>query len=336
MAGVVKPTSFQTGGTTPVAVKDVYREDTLKAANAFKSETGSAAEQAGDYLSGVGKSLSGKTTALLKSISSAIGSDADGLTLDGDALKKRIGNIAGVPTSLNDITDVDKNKIISALSDITNTNSLKVVYNGAETVFNGDFDSVSGIVNVVKDLVDDTDLVELFDISAETAVMSVIIGSLVSWGAVSLIDKLLDSIEDSKVKNAALESAAKAAANTGDAEKVLHYVKKMGSSRTTAIKEALIGPLLINYKHSDDETRSYTVLGEKLIEVLTAIDKNWNMDEKNANVVSLRYYIEANKIAKAVFYQTAHRKYAQAATVTEKAGIDTINSAAFPEVIDWK
>ena len=326
----VKPTTFQKGPNSVVAVKDVYRQDVLDHANTYSVTdriTDAATNYLGDFNTDPGS--------IMDAVNGSMTSSADGIGIDGDKLKKRIGRTVGIPTSFSDITSRQQGKILSKIEEMTGLKGLKVLVGDGTSSIKGGFSDATSIVDLVNKMAGNSKLIELLDLGTEAGLITTVTDKLLEWNVIEVVDNIIDKMRDSKAKNEALEMVTLKAAMRGNLSQTKHFAEKMGQSRSYAIREDIISALISCFNFNDDDNRPYGVIGNELIAFFAWMDPMWDKDQQKQSFTSLKYYILASSDAKEVLNFTEQREFAAAGSIIKYKDIPGVVRETFPELIVW-
>lgn len=324
---LIKPGIWSSGPDDSLVKKDVYREDVLAASNTY-TETPDQVISAASYL----KNANVSPNSITQAIKDALKSTSTGTSLDMGVLRKRLERSLNIPGSLADATQSQKNAILKELEAATGTKGLKVSYQGIESsVRNLDAMSASSIVDVLDSLTGSTGLVKLLDLDAEAAGLKYFLGLATDWGLVDLVDAVLAKSETSKELNALLEEQTLRAAKNGNVQSTFSLMKKMGHSRSYAIRDDIIKELISNFKIGVTDERSHITIGQELVNVFTWIDPNWDRDTSESNLYNIRYYMMASTDAQTVLLQLDNRKCPAAGSVIRTGDIESILKITMPD-----
>lgn len=329
----IKPTVHGVDPKQSPVVKDVYHDDVLESANEITQES-PVKQAAAEYLDNTNLG----TDDIVPTIKDSIGSDSDGATFDFSAAKKRIERAFGANGSTTGLSSKQKRDIGNALETVSNNRDSKLLFNDVEKIIKGGTDNLSAgsIVDTINSISGRGEFFKMLDLGAQAGFIRGITDTIIDWGVPELIDKLLDSLDDAKLKNEMLEENAIRAARNGDVYQTKHFCEKMGQQRSFSIHRDLITYLMKNYKIADGESRSYTTLGNELLNFYMWLSPTWDKDPYDSGLDCLEFYTFANTNAEAVL---RHTRVSTNAALGAKVKIEKPLQTAgrlFPKMVEWQ
>lgn len=328
----IKPTVHGVDPKQSPVIKDVYHDNVLESANEITQES-PVKQAAAEYLDNTNLG----TDDIIPTINDSIGSDSDGLTFDFGEAKKRVERAFGANGSTTGLSSKQKRDIGNALQSLTGTKDSKLAFNDVTRIIQGGTDnlSASSVIDTINSISGRGDVFKMLDLEAQAGFIRGITDTIMDWGIPELLDTLLDSLEDSKLKNEMLEENAIRASRKGDLHQTKHFCEKMGQQRSYAIHRDLIINLMKNYKIPDGETRSYATLGNALLDFFVWLNPVWDKDPYDTGLDCLEFYTYANTNAEAVLRRT---RVATEAALGSKVKIEKPLQTAgrlFPQMLEW-
>lgn len=329
----IKPTAHGRDPSETPAVKDVYQEDVLQASNEITQES-PVKQAAAEYLDNTNLGVDD----VVPTISDSIGSDSDGATFDFSESKKRVEKAFGANGSTTGLSSKQKRDIGNAIETISSNRDSKLLFNDVEKVIKGGTDNLSAtsIVDTINTIAGRGEVFKMLDLDAQAGFIRSISDTLIEWKIPELIDTLLDSLDDAKLKNEMLEENAIRASRKGDLDQTKHFCEKMGQGRSYQIHRDLIMNLMKSYKIDDDETRSFQSLGTTMLNFYRWLNPLWDKDPYDTDLTCLEFYTFANNNAEAVLRFT---DVAQNAALGTKVKIEKPLQTAgrlFPKMVTWQ
>ena len=329
----IKPTVHGKDPKESPVIKDVYHDDVLETSNEITQES-PVKQAAAAYLDNVNLGVKD----IVPTVSDAIDSDSGGLDFDFGVVKKRVERAFGAGGSTNGLSSKQKRDIGNALESLTGTKDSKLLFNDTYKVIKGGTDnlSASSIIDTINSVSGRSDVFAMLDLEAQAGFIRGISDTIIEWGIPELLDSLIDSLADAKLKNEMLEENAIRASRKGDIYQTSHFCKKMGQGRAFGIHRDLIKNLMEKYKISDDEERSHKVLGQDLLDFFVWLNPDWDKDPYDSTLKCLEFYTYANTNAETVLRLTSVG--AEAALGTQLSIEKPLQTAGrlFPKMVTWQ
>lgn len=329
----IKPTVHGKDPKESPVIKDVYHDDVLETSNEITQES-PVKQAAAEYLDNTNLGVKD----VIPTATDSIGSDSDGLTFDFGVAKKRVERAFGAGGSTTGLSSKQKRDIGSALESLSGTKDSKLLFNDAYKVIKGGTDnlSASSIIDTINSVSGRGEVFAMLDLEAQAGFIRGISDTIIDWGIPELLDSLIDSLKDAKLKNEMLEENAIRASRKGDVYQTSHFCSKMGQGRAFGIHRDLIKNLMSKYRIDDDEERSHTTLGNDLLNFFIWLNPGWDKDPYDTGLTCLEFYTYANTNAETVLRQTDVG--ANAALGTKLKIEKPLQTAGrlFPKMVTWQ
>ena len=327
---VVRPTSYQVEPGKIAPVTDVYRQQTLDlTANGYK-------ERALNAISEYQENVNIDQKDIVDVVDGSIGSSEDGVKFDMGKAKQRLSRTLGLPTSIDNMTTSQKTNLLGAITKVMGGDDkyLKMMVGDSEHLIGGDYESASGIAEVVNSM-SGSKLIDTLDMRTEFGLLTVVTDALLAWGVIEVIDTLIDNIKDSKEKNKALESVALSAARQGDVYKTKHYLEKMGHGRAIVIADDIINALFKSYKIPEESSVGFEALGQDVINLMIWLNPDWDADDVDISKRSLKYYMVASDDMRQILqYVETVRTCASAGIAVKEMEASALMGRLLPDLVE--
>ena len=327
---VVRPTSYQVEPGKIAPVTDVYRQQTLDlTANGYK-------ERALNAISEYQENVNIDQKDIVDVVDGSIGSSEDGVKFDMGKAKQRLSRTLGLPTSIDNMTTSQKTNLLGAITKVMGGDDkyLKMMVGDSEHLIGGDYESASGIAEVVNSM-SGSKLIDTLDMRTEFGLLTVVTDALLAWGVIEVIDTLIDNIKDSKEKNKALESVALAAARQGDVYKTKRYLEKMGHGRAIVIADDIINALFKSYKIPEESSVGFEALGQDVINLMIWLNPDWDADDVDISKRSLKYYMVASDDMRQILqYVETVRTCASAGIAVKEMEASALMGRLLPDLVE--
>ena len=327
---MVRPTSYQVEPGKIAPVTDVYRQQTLDlTANGYK-------ERALNAISEYQENVNIDQKDIVDVVDGSIGSSEDGVKFDMGKAKQRLSRTLGLPTSIDNMTTSQKTNLLGAITKVMGGDDkyLKMMVGDSEHLIGGDYESASGIAEVVNSM-SGSKLIDTLDMRTEFGLLTVVTDALLAWGVIEVIDTLIDNIKDSKEKNKALESVALAAARQGDVYKTKRYLEKMGHGRAIVIADDIINALFKSYKIPEESSVGFEALGQDVINLMIWLNPDWDADDVDISKRSLKYYMVASDDMRQILqYVETVRTCASAGIAVKEMEASALMGRLLPDLVE--
>ena len=311
-------------------VTDVYRQQTLDlTANGYK-------ERALNAISEYQENVNIDQKDIVDVVDGSIGSSEDGVKFDMGKAKQRLSRTLGLPTSIDNMTTRQKTNLLGAITKVMGGDDkyLKMMVGDSEHLIGGDYESASGIAEVVNSM-SGSKLIDTLDMRTEFGLLTVVTDALLAWGVIEVIDTLIDNIKDSKEKNKALESVALAAARQGDVYKTKRYLEKMGHGRAIVIADDIINALFKSYKIPEESSVGFEALGQDVINLMIWLNPDWDADDVDISKRSLKYYMVASDDMRQILqYVETVRTCASAGIAVKEMEASALMGRLLPDLVE--
>ena len=311
-------------------VTDVYRQQTLDlTANGYK-------ERALNAISEYQENVNIDQKDIVDVVDGSIGSSEDGVKFDMGKAKQRLSRTLGLPTSIDNMTTSQKTNLLGAITKVMGGDDkyLKMMVGDSEHLIGGDYESASGIAEVVNSM-SGSKLIDTLDMRTEFGLLTVVTDALLAWGVIEVIDTLIDNIKDSKEKNKALESVALAAARQGDVYKTKRYLEKMGHGRAIVIADDIINALFKSYKIPEESSVGFEALGQDVINLMIWLNPDWDADDVDISKRSLKYYMVASDDMRQILqYVETVRTCASAGIAVKEMEASALMGRLLPDLVE--
>ena len=311
-------------------VTDVYRQQTLDlTANGYK-------ERALNAISEYQENVNIDPKDIGDVVNGSIGSSEDGVKFDMGKAKQRLSRTLGLPTSIDNMTTRQKTNLLGAITKVMGGDDkyLKMMVGDSEHLIGGDYESASGIAEVVNSM-SGSKLIDTLDMRTEFGLLTVVTDALLAWGVIEVIDTLIDNIKDSKEKNKALESVALAAARQGDVYKTKRYLEKMGHGRAIVIADDIINALFNSYKIPEESSVGFEALGQDVINLMIWLNPDWDADDVDVSKRSLKYYMVASDDMRQILqYVETVRTCASAGIAVKEMEASALMGRLLPDLVE--
>ena len=311
-------------------VTDVYRQQTLDlTANGYK-------ERALNAISEYQENVNIDQKDIVDVVDGSIGSSEDGVKFDMGKAKQRLSRTLGLPTSIDNMTTRQKTNLLGAITKVMGGDDkyLKMMVGDSEHLIGGDYESASGIAEVVNSM-SGSKLIDTLDMRTEFGLLTVVTDALLAWGVIEVIDTLIDNIKDSKEKNKALESVALAAARQGDVYKTKRYLEKMGHGRAIVIADDIINALFKSYKIPEESSVGFEALGQDVINLMIWLNPDWDADDVDVSKRSLKYYMVASDDMRQILqYVETVRTCASAGIAVKEMEASALMGRLLPDLVE--
>ena len=311
-------------------VTDVYRQQTLDlTANGYK-------ERALNAISEYQENVNIDQKDIVDVVDGSIGSSEDGVKFDMGKAKQRLSRTLGLPTSIDNMTTSQKTNLLGAITKVMGGDDkyLKMMVGDSEHLIGGDYESASGIAEIVNSM-SGSKLIDTLDMRTEFGLLTVVTDALLAWGVIEVIDTLIDNIKDSKEKNKALESVALAAARQGDVYKTKRYLEKMGHGRAIVIADDIINALFKSYKIPEESSVGFEALGQDVINLMIWLNPDWDADDVDISKRSLKYYMVASDDMRQILqYVETVRTCASAGIAVKEMEASALMGRLLPDLVE--
>lgn len=273
------PGAYSRTATQVVPQADVYNQATTPSGSSFKAveKIGSKIgdklnfQRTGDYWNNVITNI----TPMSQQLTGYMTATGEGVKLDKSKLKSELGTQFGNYSFINELTDNQ----LDSLGGYMQSGGLQVMYGAAmetRNILMSDGLNASGIVSAAQSLLGAGAGLKLINNSAIFGVANLVLDTLESTGALSLIDSVIDMVRDERMLNQLLEQRAIGAAGEANISLCRRYVDSMGYSRAHAIREDIIPVIVGAYKLATEDTRPYKDRAVEIVSLLGAIDTEWS------------------------------------------------------------
>lgn len=157
----------------------------------------------------------------------------------------------------------------------------KMMVDDAETFIKDiDFDSVSGISNLITAVTGNNQIVKALGIQDKLAGLKLINDIANVWGVPKLADKLLGTLESEEDKKEYLLNLLPSAINSAHLENINLCIKHLGSHFVLAQYPLAISTILMNYRLPPDHYLPTVTEASVLINVLDTLETRWAYYER--------------------------------------------------------
>ena len=251
--------------------------------------------------------------------------------LDFASVKGRIEKSFGINGGLNGLSPQIQNLIGKASTEMYGDEMGGIFNSVVGAVVNADFDSVSGVTDVINRITGQSKLWDVFDLGAASALIYGLTDKLIEWDTPSLIDGVLDKITDAKAQKAMLDELAIRASATGSLKSTEYYVAKLSGERKGAIADLVISNMMrsLSFWASSGDKVSYGDYGRRLISLFSSLNPNWDRDPYDPTTPSCYYFTLMNETAYKSFLTTDKRPFCAVFGIVTRDDVDTIISDSF-------
>lgn len=279
----------------------------------------------------VGQASNGVGATDLRKLSDLINPTEDGIRPDYAIVKKRLEDSFGLPGSTGEMSNSLKNSLTDGFNKILGVGDSGILVEGISSILAGDqLTDAKSIVNLINRVSSASDILSVFDLGAQAALVKTITDKLIEWGAPDLIDKLLDAMADVKEKQKMWESVAMRAADASELDIVIKYGEKMGPERRTAIWDTIVLSVVSRYRlRLDVSLKEQDALINRTLELYNPL---WYVDQVNPARRSLHYFAKANDDARECLLRGKHRISTQAGRNVRLNNLIGVILSNFPEL----
>lgn len=146
-----------------------------------------------------------------------------------------------------------------------------------------DFDSVSGISNLITAVTGNNEIVKALGIQDKLAGLKLINDIANVWGVPKLADRLLGTLESEEDKKDYLLNLLPSAINSAHLENINLCIKHLGSHFIMAQYPLAITTILTNYRLPPDRYIPTATEASTLINVLDTLNKRWAYYQRSGN-----------------------------------------------------
>lgn len=297
-------TTFETGPDTKLATPDVYKEaKTTPQNNLPATPTTESTKVADNY-----KPISNKGTALsdaLKkwkdpknNVATMIG-NLRGIVDNPSELRRMVGktvfgNILAQTGYKGDI-DVVVNMIGNKPSTNDILNAVGVISPNAKILVNGiehirkakDLDTFFGISTLISELTGNTELMKVFNISSQMAMVKTIVDIALEFRIPEIIDYIIADIKNEKEQRHLRLMAVLQAAMYSNIDYIYSVIndKKIGLGRVQSTFPNLITILLEYFRFYNPTDKNGPSFSLKLVNLLFLLDPNWLKYNRNGKEI---------------------------------------------------
>lgn len=309
---------FSGGPSDKIANVDIYGDVDPTIRNEYRSNFTAFSSGLLDGLGGTGR------------ITQAVGGgirdvlDTQTVGISGALSDLKMGNIdqagavqrvrSALTTSRNSVGSVKDQLTRSVVSGLTGTplgqvgdavrnNSLDISVGGVLRSITGhNPETAKGIAGILSDVVG-SELFEVIDVGVESSILKGAIETIVAWGVPELVDDVLNTIENERLRRQVISNSSRLLAFTADIDSVEAMIRSAGASALTAKNPDFARMLLMRYQIPRGETPSnYPIRLTQLVWVLDQIQPNWfTVSRGNDEVWNLAVIRDASPDALVLF-----------------------------------
>lgn len=333
MAKSLSSTIFQNNAQSAVLVEDAYKVSTKETRNSmYDSVKGVYA----DAVSGI-YSNKGSATTLIGLIKQS----QTGNISRADMLSRALGAMGtSLPSLLGTLGGTIKNKISDVAGDMIGPDAAKtvdVIYNNLGTLVKvASVGNAEDLAKFVSELTGRSDLMQLINIEAESAIISAMATELMSFGIPGIVDDLIESSQSPQVSANAWAYISTDAINGSDLVTVNKVIDKIGLAAFIERNPDAVNMLLqMFFFGTNDTPDTYVAKRAELLATLVRINPNWSKYSRNGVMVdNLEPFSLASKDAKTLFYLAEpERSVCLLALSYKKSNVSTVIGDLYPKAL---
>lgn len=246
--------------------------------------------------------------------------------LDFTSVKGRIEKSFGINGGLNGLSPTLQNLIGKASTEFYGEEMGGIFNNIVGAAVNADFDSVSGVTDVINRIAGQSKLWDVFDLGAASALIYGLSDKLIEWDTPSLIDGVLDKITVASAQKAMLDELAIRASASGSLKSTEYYVAKLDDNRKHDIADLVISNLMatVSFWSSDSSDRSFGDYGRRMVALFNSLNPNWDRDQYDTTSYSCYYFTLMNETAYRSLLTTSYRPFCAVFGIVRRDDVDTI------------
>lgn len=167
-------------------------------------------------------------------------------------------------------------EIVGAATGIGGVQDQLIRYGNSTEIVRGlDFESAEGIASILRDI-SDSDVLEVINVGVDVALFRGVLEEVTQWGLPGLVDDVLQSIEDDRVRREVVSRSSRNFVNTADIDSVEAMLNSVGASALTAQYPDFPRQLLNRYRFKSGTTPdNYPALIGQLVRVMDKLQPQW-------------------------------------------------------------
>ncbi len=147
--------------------------------------------------------------------------------------------------------------------------------NVERVIKNGDMSSMQGVGRILRQITG-VDILDVFDLTSEIALLRGTIIEVASWAAPGLIPKILGTVSDRRVKHYVIQQSAQSIVYSSDIDIIEEFINSVGAATLVSNYPSFPEDLLSRYRFKDGTTPDmYPALLDQVFRVMDALNPSW-------------------------------------------------------------